>query len=829
MDSLPLYYNPVPSSTHSTPPEPRDRPASPSASSRLSFPVSVRSLAYSELSRDSVVPPLPPRVDRYNDAENDQQAARTSRASKRGSVMLLNGPNGYMNGKGGTQQDWMRQFKPLGGQETTEEEEETDEPRQPSPAAFSNSSIEPPQSSHEASSRSTGRVQSPPSVPPRPPKYSTPTINTNFPSSSESALASPSSSAPPSMSPFASRSQSSPSKQRQGSPLMGPPPLPVRSKSPRFRPSGSSSSSSSNNTPPSSVPAASSTSSAGFGSSALSALNRGLKQSGMKDRFAAGVGFTKEWGGKGKGKLQEFASQSQQPRSSTSSWETNTSAGGGGGGGGSSSSTFPSSASSPQFDTFPHHPQSSSGPGQPPSSSSSSSIRLPAIIFDIHVPKVTGVAFGTPLSSLVASTHLSSSLPPRPVSLSPITGDQCTLYLPAIAYRCLEYLSEWGLKEEGIYRIPGRSNMVQMLKTLFDAGLGNERECDLREIHPSRLDPNAVASCFKNWLRELPESLLSPGLEASIDRLTIEHLGYTASSAHFLSSSTTTTPTMNSAPSNPPSTTTSPNPETSNSNGRRTVSKRYLEELSELFANEMPAENFYLLRAISYHLSLLASHSATNKMTLTNLRLILSPTLRLSPGFLLVLVEEREIIFGGVNQDAKKRQGATSHLVTPPLLSIPTFSPPSSSNPTSTRPSSDAPQTTPIADKFALSAIPLAPPPIPPTGAAPSGTSSMTTNEKPRQYVLPRRTDQTEGLFSSRLQDPEPVRTSRERRTEEEVNPTEDETERYGDRERERERIKSADLKLALPEGFEDSFGLGLGFVDVGRRESRGPVGGSGR
>lgn len=105
----------------------------------------------------------------------------------------------------------------------------------------------------------------------------------------------------------------------------------------------------------------------------------------------------------------------------------------------------------------------------------------------------------------------------------------------------------------------------------------------------------------------------------------------------------------------------------------------------------------------------------------------------------------------------------------------------------------------------------------------------MTTNEKPRQYVLPRRTDQTEGLFSSRLQDPEPVRTSRERRTEEEVNPTEDETERYGDRERERERIKSADLKLALPEGFEDSFGLGLGFVDVGRRESRGPVGGSGR
>ena len=42
---------------------------------------------------------------------------------------------------------------------------------------------------------------------------------------------------------------------------------------------------------------------------------------------------------------------------------------------------------------------------------------------------------------------------------------------------------------------------------------------------------------------------------------------------------------------------------------------------------------------------------------------------------------------------------------------------------------------------------------------------------------------------------------------------------------RERERIKSADLKLSLPEGFEDSFGLGLGLSEVefadGRRASQ--------
>ena len=44
---------------------------------------------------------------------------------------------------------------------------------------------------------------------------------------------------------------------------------------------------------------------------------------------------------------------------------------------------------------------------------------------------------------------------------------------------------------------------------------------------------------------------------------------------------------------------------------------------------------------------MLSSNSEKNKMNLTNLRLILSPTLRLTPGFLMILVEERERIFSG--------------------------------------------------------------------------------------------------------------------------------------------------------------------------------------
>lgn len=64
----------------------------------------------------------------------------------------------------------------------------------------------------------------------------------------------------------------------------------------------------------------------------------------------------------------------------------------------------------------------------------------------------------------------------------------------------------------------------------------------------------------------------------------------------------------------------------------------------------MPAEHWYLLRAISYHLARLSNDAAVSKMSLSNLRLILSPTLKLSPMMLLILVEEREILFSKPNE-----------------------------------------------------------------------------------------------------------------------------------------------------------------------------------
>lgn len=146
----------------------------------------------------------------------------------------------------------------------------------------------------------------------------------------------------------------------------------------------------------------------------------------------------------------------------------------------------------------------------------------------------------------------------------------------------------------------------------------------------------------------VPEPLLSHQLEAPVDALTTAALGHPASSSHFLSGATSSnspsSPSARGSPSNP----SSPNP----NSGGPVAPTPYLTHLSTLFASALPAENFYLLRAIAHHLARLAAHEGTNKMSLSNLRLILSPTLRLSPGFLQVLVVEREILFGQVNEGA---------------------------------------------------------------------------------------------------------------------------------------------------------------------------------
>lgn len=100
--------------------------------------------------------------------------------------------------------------------------------------------------------------------------------------------------------------------------------------------------------------------------------------------------------------------------------------------------------------------------------------------------------------------------------------------LPAIVVRCVEYSESlgtrsqnsahplveiWGPKEEGMFRISGRSSHIVRLKKDFDTGA----DLDLRQCHPGDLDPHAVAGLFKSYLRELPSPILTSALTPQFD------------------------------------------------------------------------------------------------------------------------------------------------------------------------------------------------------------------------------------------------------------------------------------------------------------------------
>ncbi|KAK3578728.1 hypothetical protein CHS0354_010110 [Potamilus streckersoni] len=78
-----------------------------------------------------------------------------------------------------------------------------------------------------------------------------------------------------------------------------------------------------------------------------------------------------------------------------------------------------------------------------------------------------------------------------------VTGRDIALVLE----ECICYLLETGLDEEGLFRIAGIASRVKKLKASIDAGI------EILEIED--LDQHTVAGALKQYLRELPEPLLT--------------------------------------------------------------------------------------------------------------------------------------------------------------------------------------------------------------------------------------------------------------------------------------------------------------------------------
>ncbi|KAG0006384.1 hypothetical protein BGZ79_000031 [Entomortierella chlamydospora] len=202
--------------------------------------------------------------------------------------------------------------------------------------------------------------------------------------------------------------------------------------------------------------------------------------------------------------------------------------------------------------------------------------------------------FGSDLEDAIRTSHI-----------------QNTPLVPAVLYRCAEFLEAKGVDEVGLYRVPGSHAKVQKLKRMFDTG----RDYNLMTM--DGIDPNDIATLLKLYLRELPSPLMPPALLEQFQSLL-------------------------------------------------TTDRQICHTLRGILVC-LPPHNYVVLSFLCHHLSKIASHDDKTKMTVSNLALVFAPTLAIGSVLFKALLggffdgsdtpENREkglkIVWGGVLQDAR--------------------------------------------------------------------------------------------------------------------------------------------------------------------------------
>ncbi|KAL7909236.1 hypothetical protein GGI35DRAFT_375292 [Trichoderma velutinum] len=152
--------------------------------------------------------------------------------------------------------------------------------------------------------------------------------------------------------------------------------------------------------------------------------------------------------------------------------------------------------------------------------------------------------------------------------------DKTEFWMPAFPWRAIDYLNYKGTEVEGLYRVPGSGPQVKKWQRRFD------EQYDVNLFEQNDLyDINIVGSMLKAWLRELPDELFPKEAQERIAR---------------------------------------------ECQGAEKVPQLLIDELSNL-----SPFNYYLLFAITCHLSLLLAHSDKNKMDFRNLCICFQPCMKI--------------------------------------------------------------------------------------------------------------------------------------------------------------------------------------------------------
>lgn len=191
-------------------------------------------------------------------------------------------------------------------------------------------------------------------------------------------------------------------------------------------------------------------------------------------------------------------------------------------------------------------------------------------------------AFGVPLAEAV------EFCPPKGIEVC----------LPAVVYRCLEYLeAQDAASEEGIFRLSGSSVVIKALRDRFNY------QGDFDFLSDGQYyDVHAVASLLKLYLRELPTTVLTR--ELHLDFLAVLEL---------------------------------------DSKARKIAAYNTL-------VHRLPKANWTLIRALSAFLIGIVNNSDVNKMSVRNVGIVFSPTLNIPAPVFAMFLTEFDAIFGeGLN------------------------------------------------------------------------------------------------------------------------------------------------------------------------------------
>lgn len=213
--------------------------------------------------------------------------------------------------------------------------------------------------------------------------------------------------------------------------------------------------------------------------------------------------------------------------------------------------------------------------------------------------------------------------------------DKTEFWMPAFPWRAIDYLNYKGSDVEGLYRVPGSGPQIKRWQRKFDEGaflhvpsrcflsltqFAAELDVDLFE-QPDLYDINIIGSMLKAWLRELPDELFP---KAAQDRIARECAGSDK------------------------------------------VPQRLIDELSNL-----SPFNYYLLFAITCHLSLLLAHSDKNKMDFRNLCICFQPCMKIDAFCFKFLVCDWRDCWKGCASEAKFIEEEYALFDVPPPKTVP--------------------------------------------------------------------------------------------------------------------------------------------------------------